>query len=389
MVCCRPEIADQVGEILVRHAKAPAEFYGFKVPLDAEYQDRPQLGRRADEWRRSESGASDRKHCRISPIRESARCCAVGLPGEPMPELIGEDKPLIETKAAATEARIEEITDPIIVASPAAAAAIAAMTATIPRGTSGIEQAFPRARNTGAPTTDATGPERCGRGKVVPATDTMPIMTLATIFPARGALLAARSSAMFTATSRASCTHRKIRTTTKKFWQETWKDGRWVKGAPEIKYLYGIRELLRAPPDAAGLDRGGREGQEHARQHSASSQSPTRAAPASGIVDFTPSRSSAGSRAGGRFICSRTTTRPGASTSRSSAAHCSHSSLTFAWWRSASWRRKSDVTDWLQAGAHQGRAAARARGGAELSAAGAAERECCRRDHDRGRLAVA
>jgi DNA polymerase I-like protein with 3'-5' exonuclease and polymerase domains len=38
VTCCRPEIADQVGEILVRHAKEPAEFYGFKVPLDAEYK---------------------------------------------------------------------------------------------------------------------------------------------------------------------------------------------------------------------------------------------------------------------------------------------------------------------------------------------------------------
>jgi DNA polymerase I-like protein with 3'-5' exonuclease and polymerase domains len=36
--CCRPEIADQVGEIMVRHAKEPGEFYGFKVPLDADYK---------------------------------------------------------------------------------------------------------------------------------------------------------------------------------------------------------------------------------------------------------------------------------------------------------------------------------------------------------------
>ena len=36
--CCRPEIAEQVGEILVRHAKEPGEFYGFRVPLDAEYK---------------------------------------------------------------------------------------------------------------------------------------------------------------------------------------------------------------------------------------------------------------------------------------------------------------------------------------------------------------
>jgi DNA polymerase I-like protein with 3'-5' exonuclease and polymerase domains len=37
-VCCRPEIADQVGEIMVRHAKEAGEFYGFKVPLEAAYQ---------------------------------------------------------------------------------------------------------------------------------------------------------------------------------------------------------------------------------------------------------------------------------------------------------------------------------------------------------------
>jgi putative DNA primase/helicase len=33
--CCRPEIAEQVGEIMVRHAKEPGEYYKFKVPLDA------------------------------------------------------------------------------------------------------------------------------------------------------------------------------------------------------------------------------------------------------------------------------------------------------------------------------------------------------------------
>jgi DNA polymerase I len=37
LVCCRPEIANQVGEIMLRHAKEPGEFYSLKVPLDAEY----------------------------------------------------------------------------------------------------------------------------------------------------------------------------------------------------------------------------------------------------------------------------------------------------------------------------------------------------------------
>src|SRR5262245_11281233 len=36
--CCRPEIAEQVGEIMVRHAKEPGEFYSFKVPFDANYK---------------------------------------------------------------------------------------------------------------------------------------------------------------------------------------------------------------------------------------------------------------------------------------------------------------------------------------------------------------
>jgi DNA polymerase-1 len=39
LVCsCKPEIAEQVGEIMVRHAKEAGEHYGFKVPLDAEYK---------------------------------------------------------------------------------------------------------------------------------------------------------------------------------------------------------------------------------------------------------------------------------------------------------------------------------------------------------------
>jgi DNA polymerase I-like protein with 3'-5' exonuclease and polymerase domains len=37
-VCCRPEIADEIGAVMVKHAKEPGEFYGFKVPLDADYK---------------------------------------------------------------------------------------------------------------------------------------------------------------------------------------------------------------------------------------------------------------------------------------------------------------------------------------------------------------
>jgi DNA polymerase I-like protein with 3'-5' exonuclease and polymerase domains len=36
VICCRPAIAEQVGEILIRHARKAGKHYGFRVPLDAE-----------------------------------------------------------------------------------------------------------------------------------------------------------------------------------------------------------------------------------------------------------------------------------------------------------------------------------------------------------------
>jgi hypothetical protein len=41
VACCRPEIAAEVGTIMVRHAVEPAEFYGFKTPLAAEFKVGP------------------------------------------------------------------------------------------------------------------------------------------------------------------------------------------------------------------------------------------------------------------------------------------------------------------------------------------------------------
>jgi putative DNA primase/helicase len=38
VICCRPEIAREAGEIMVRHAREAGEFYDLKVPLDAEYK---------------------------------------------------------------------------------------------------------------------------------------------------------------------------------------------------------------------------------------------------------------------------------------------------------------------------------------------------------------
>ena len=36
--CCRSEIAKEIGEIMIRHAKAAGEFYGLRVPLDADFK---------------------------------------------------------------------------------------------------------------------------------------------------------------------------------------------------------------------------------------------------------------------------------------------------------------------------------------------------------------
>jgi DNA polymerase I-like protein with 3'-5' exonuclease and polymerase domains len=38
VVCCRPTIAEQVGELLVRHAQKAGEYYGFRLPLEAEFK---------------------------------------------------------------------------------------------------------------------------------------------------------------------------------------------------------------------------------------------------------------------------------------------------------------------------------------------------------------
>jgi RecA-family ATPase len=38
VVCCRPDIAEQIGELLVRHAREAGKHYALKVPLDADYK---------------------------------------------------------------------------------------------------------------------------------------------------------------------------------------------------------------------------------------------------------------------------------------------------------------------------------------------------------------
>jgi hypothetical protein len=63
--CCRPEIAEHVGEIMVRNAREPGEFYGLKVPLDAEYK----IGR---SWAGEPLGDAQENDRRTSADAESA-----------------------------------------------------------------------------------------------------------------------------------------------------------------------------------------------------------------------------------------------------------------------------------------------------------------------------
>ena len=83
---------------------------------------------------------------------------------------------------------------------------------------------------------------------------------------------------------------RKIRTSTKNFWQEIWEGGRWIKGAPKVKYLYGIRELLAAPPHEPIWIAEGEKDTNTLDCAQARWRLLTPAGPASGIAILLPSR---------------------------------------------------------------------------------------------------
>jgi DNA polymerase I-like protein with 3'-5' exonuclease and polymerase domains len=101
--CCRPEIADEIGAIMVKHAKEPAEFYKFKVPLDASYKigkswagDLPDSAAIFSEH--LDSGPSEKTHQRpflsVEPDRD--HCAAVENPensgaGDDLDSIVIED----------------------------------------------------------------------------------------------------------------------------------------------------------------------------------------------------------------------------------------------------------------------------------------------------------
>jgi DNA polymerase I len=114
--CCRPEIAKEVGTIMVRHAEEPGEFYGFKVALDAEYKVSRNWGGEPIE------GATPADAPSIMPESSDA---PIGIPADD--EVSGDDDVVVEAPisgladaikgvqafiAAAASGRLETSTEP-------------------------------------------------------------------------------------------------------------------------------------------------------------------------------------------------------------------------------------------------------------------------------------
>jgi DNA polymerase I-like protein with 3'-5' exonuclease and polymerase domains len=106
--CCRPEIADQVGEIMVRHAKEAGEHYGLRVPLAAEYKiGKSWAGDDAIEIEPDAAAADDLQGADIEDnslieavIPLAAESSAVEVHAEPADAV---DVPLAATAATTTE----------------------------------------------------------------------------------------------------------------------------------------------------------------------------------------------------------------------------------------------------------------------------------------------
>jgi DNA polymerase I-like protein with 3'-5' exonuclease and polymerase domains len=190
VVCCRREIAEQVGELMVRHAREAGEFYNFRVPLDADYK----IGR---------SWAGDAVNGKAAEPRPAI---SPAPPTQP-------EEPALEQDPVRTDPDLDEINDRLI------RVGIPPETGNSSDGHAGDRKQTGNGRDSG-------GDGEYTKRKREPGT---PIATY--IYHDEAG----------------NPHHRKIRTSTKNFWQSYWENGRWVKGAPKIKYLYGVRALLAAP----------------------------------------------------------------------------------------------------------------------------------------------
>ena len=210
--CCRPEIADQVGEILVRHAKEPGEFYKFKTPLDADYK----IGR---------SWAGEAIEPRQDSITVNASMVRDAVIKIPIVETVDEDdvpQPVTPADIAAVNAAlIREGIAPLNLS-----AAAPESSPPLPDDHTTPDDERQDNETASAPTRAGNGPNYFKRKEP-----------------------AGRTTVRYTYIDEQGNLHaRKNRTSTKNFWQQRWQDGHWITGQPGIKYLYGICELLAAPP---------------------------------------------------------------------------------------------------------------------------------------------
>jgi hypothetical protein len=147
VVCCRPEIAEQVGEIMVRHAREAGEFYNFRVPLDAGYK----IGR---------SWAGEAVNGKVVEPRPAISLVLPTQPEQPAPEQdpVTTDPDLDEINDRLIRVGIEPITINAAFAAPPTGADVEAVNAGL--SVWGIEPLIPAvAAPVSAPISPPTAPD--------------------------------------------------------------------------------------------------------------------------------------------------------------------------------------------------------------------------------------
>jgi RecA-family ATPase/DNA polymerase I-like protein with 3'-5' exonuclease and polymerase domains len=194
VACCRPEIAEQVGEIMVRHAREAAEFYSFKVPLDADFKIGP-------------SWADEQKPKPVPVTEADIAAINVGLAREGIaPITIEATAPPRDNPGNGPVPDPEQQSDSEPMAPPPTE-----RTAT--SGSAARDDPFAHY---------ASGESRNGR-----------------------------IIATFIYRDAAGRNYQKVhKTDAKQFPQSVWTDKGWRSGAPTIKLPYSLPELIAAKPDA-------------------------------------------------------------------------------------------------------------------------------------------
>jgi DNA polymerase-1 len=214
--CCRPEIAAQVGAIMVRNAKEPAEFYRFKVPLDADFKI-------SANWGGGDS-TSEQSADAFPPAETPST--APDLPGDEAEErddVVDNDDQSDE--AVVIEAPIPGLEEAI--------ADVRAFIAAIATGTAPLGgEKSPNAPRAGNGYAGNGFDYRSDRESDYPAGE-----------QPRGA----QAKSYVYKDARGRLYMRVIRTTGKSFPTQHWSNGRWNTGWPTTVIPYRLPELLAAP----------------------------------------------------------------------------------------------------------------------------------------------